>query len=254
MTKLPCVWNLCSVAILLLILGEANGFLVTSHTGRWKASNIPLTRRSRPSGLKTKMSAFNEDVDAVVVGGGVSGLSAAFYLKKGGARVLLSEKSTRAGGNIETRKDQAGYIFEDGPNTFNPTQPMLEWISDLGLSEKLVVCDPKLPRYVFHTNELSPSPPRRTSERFVPPTFTDRNRASRIGSPSATFARAGGKGIDPFLYQPLHIILIERHPPQRTCVYLVYMYFRGDPRTRESTEARCVCVCVCTLSVLSRRT
>ena len=154
MTKLPCVWNLCSVAILLLILGEANGFLVTSHTGRWKASNIPLTRRSRPSGLKTKMSAFNEDVDAVVVGGGVSGLSAAFYLKKGGARVLLSEKSTRAGGNIETRKDQAGYIFEDGPNTFNPTQPMLEWISDLGLSEKLVVCDPKLPRYVFHANEL----------------------------------------------------------------------------------------------------
>lgn len=54
--------------------------------------------------------------DVVIVGAGLTGLTTAYYLQKGGKSVAIIEKNSRAGGQIETLK-QDGFTFEKGPNT-----------------------------------------------------------------------------------------------------------------------------------------
>ena len=88
----------------------------------------------------------SDEVDCLVIGGGVSGLTTAFYADKGGANVLLAERASRLGGVIETqRQDDAQW--EDGPNTFQASaKGMLRLVADLGLENELVASNPKLPR------------------------------------------------------------------------------------------------------------
>ena len=54
--------------------------------------------------------------DVIILGGGISGLTAGFWLNRGGARTLVVERSGRPGGCISTWKSE-GYLFELGPNT-----------------------------------------------------------------------------------------------------------------------------------------
>ena len=51
-----------------------------------------------------------------VIGGGLTGLTTAFYLKKAGIPFHIYEKQNRCGGVIESGKKQ-GFIYEKGPNT-----------------------------------------------------------------------------------------------------------------------------------------
>ena len=54
--------------------------------------------------------------DIVVIGAGLTGLTAAYYLQKQGKNVLVVEKSSRPGGAICTLHEN-GYVIETGPNT-----------------------------------------------------------------------------------------------------------------------------------------
>jgi phytoene dehydrogenase-like protein len=56
------------------------------------------------------------DKSAVIIGAGLTGLTTAFYLKKAGWKVTILERSKRAGGSIQTHREN-GFIFESGPNT-----------------------------------------------------------------------------------------------------------------------------------------
>lgn len=58
----------------------------------------------------------NINVDVVVIGAGVTGLTTAFLLIKKGLKVLLLEKNSRVGGQMETIRED-GFVFETGPNT-----------------------------------------------------------------------------------------------------------------------------------------
>ncbi|MFO7975206.1 MAG: protoporphyrinogen oxidase [Candidatus Hydrogenedentota bacterium] len=77
---------------------------------------------------------------AVVVGGGVTGLCAAYYLVKnlGRDNVTLLEAENEVGGT--TRSEVAeGYACDWGPNGFLDREPAtLEWISELGVSDALI--------------------------------------------------------------------------------------------------------------------
>lgn len=55
-------------------------------------------------------------LDVMVLGGGVSGLTAGFLLHERGLQVLLAEKTDHPGGSITTWK-RDGFLFELGPNT-----------------------------------------------------------------------------------------------------------------------------------------
>ncbi len=54
--------------------------------------------------------------DVAVVGGGITGLVAAYTLTKKGKKVILLEASDHLGGNIRTYRSER-YLFEEGPQT-----------------------------------------------------------------------------------------------------------------------------------------
>ena len=53
----------------------------------------------------------------VIIGGGISGLSTAYYLAKGGAASTILESRARLGGVIQTERVE-GCTLEAGPDSF----------------------------------------------------------------------------------------------------------------------------------------
>ncbi len=84
-----------------------------------------------------------------IIGAGITGLTAAFYLKRRGLTVTVYEASERVGGVIQSiRKD--GYLAEFGPNTLLETSPKIaQLVKDAGLQSRRLDPDPKAEaRYV----------------------------------------------------------------------------------------------------------
>ena len=73
-----------------------------------------------------------------VIGGGISGLSAAWELSKGGAKVTLLESRPRLGGVIVTKRPR-GWLLEGGPDSFLTTKPAaVELIREVGLGDHII--------------------------------------------------------------------------------------------------------------------
>ena len=76
--------------------------------------------------------------ETLIIGGGISGLSAAYYLAKGGARSVLVESRPRLGGVIQTEHVE-GCVIEAGPDSFLSVKPAaLELIRELGLADQVI--------------------------------------------------------------------------------------------------------------------
>lgn len=74
-----------------------------------------------------------------IIGAGITGLTAAFYLDRAGIPVTVYESGSRVGGAIRSlRKD--GYLAEFGPNTILETSPKIaQLIRDAGLESRRLV-------------------------------------------------------------------------------------------------------------------
>jgi oxygen-dependent protoporphyrinogen oxidase len=98
-------------------------------------------------------------LDAVVVGGGISGLTTAFHLVRAGKRVAVLEASERVGGAIETFTD-GPWRFEMGPNTVLENNPSVgRLIGAAGLDgEKITAAPSAKRRYLYKGGELIPLP------------------------------------------------------------------------------------------------
>lgn len=84
-----------------------------------------------------------------IIGAGITGLTAAFNLKRQGLAVTVYEASGRVGGVIQSLR-QDGYLAEFGPNTLLETSPKIaQLIRDAGLQSRRLDPDPKAgARYV----------------------------------------------------------------------------------------------------------
>jgi protoporphyrinogen/coproporphyrinogen III oxidase len=95
----------------------------------------------------------------LIIGGGISGLSAAYYLAKRGIESTLFESRPRLGGVIRTEQ-VAGCTLEAGPDSFISAKPAaLELIRDLGLEDQVIGSnDFSRKTYVWKLGRLVPLP------------------------------------------------------------------------------------------------
>src|SRR5579872_2486795 len=74
----------------------------------------------------------------VIIGGGISGLSAAYYLAKGDMSSTIIESRPRLGGVIQTERVE-GCTIEAGPDSFLSAKPAaLDLIRELGLEGDVI--------------------------------------------------------------------------------------------------------------------
>ena len=95
----------------------------------------------------------------VIIGGGISGLSAAYYLSKAGVGSTLIEKRARLGGVIQTEYIQ-GCALEAGPDSYLGVKPAAtELIREVGLGDQIIGSNDHLRiTYVVRNGHLVPLP------------------------------------------------------------------------------------------------
>jgi len=88
------------------------------------------------------MTSPSSSAPIAVLGAGITGLSAAYYLTQQGHRVRLFEAGSRAGGVVQTERHE-GWSIESGPNSFQEnSREITELITALGLDSERVVANP----------------------------------------------------------------------------------------------------------------
>lgn len=132
--------------------------------------------------------------DAVVVGGGISGLTAAWRLHQAGSHVLLLESAPRVGGVIQTTRQQ-GFQAEDGPNTFLRSAHA---IRELAEALSLTPCGASLDaknRYIYRHQCLIPLP--MSPGAFIrSPLLSLRGKLRLLGEPLCAARRRHGDDDD----------------------------------------------------------
>jgi len=71
-----------------------------------------------------------------ILGGGISGLTLAYYLQKAGVGYDLFEASSTPGGNIRTARID-NYLLETGPNSLQLSPELNDLLTDLGLLDEI---------------------------------------------------------------------------------------------------------------------
>ena len=94
-----------------------------------------------------------------VIGGGISGLTAAYDLARGGFDCIVIHAGPRSGGVIQTEKIK-GCVVEDGPDSFLAQKPWaLELIRELGLGGQVISSnDHRRRTFVLRSGKLIPLP------------------------------------------------------------------------------------------------
>jgi len=98
-------------------------------------------------------------VRTVVIGGGITGLSAAYELVKAGRRPVLIEAHPQLGGVIQTETVE-GCVLEGGPDSFLSAKPAAnELIREVGLGDQLIGSNDKARvTYLVRGGRLIPMP------------------------------------------------------------------------------------------------
>lgn len=108
-----------------------------------------------------------ETIDRIVIiGGGISGLSSAFYLQREAERqgrkvhLTIVEEAPSLGGKINTLQ-RDGFVIEKGPDSFLARkQAIIDLANELGLEGELTATNPAAKKtYIMHNKKLHAMPP-----------------------------------------------------------------------------------------------
>ncbi|MEX2456727.1 MAG: protoporphyrinogen oxidase [Balneolaceae bacterium] len=94
-----------------------------------------------------------------IIGAGITGLTAAFRLKKTGKAVDLFERKGEPGGAIKSHQ-QEDWLYEFGPNTLLlKDKAVQDFLWELGLKDKIVTANPEASkRFIVKNGALVPVP------------------------------------------------------------------------------------------------
>ena len=93
-----------------------------------------------------------------IIGGGITGLTAAWRLHRAGYRITVFEKNPTVGGAISTT-EQDGWLIEGGPTTLQQTPEIAALLTELGLENQRMVAHPAAnTRFIVRSGRLIPAP------------------------------------------------------------------------------------------------
>lgn len=102
------------------------------------------------------MSSSSKNI--AIIGGGLTGLTAASRLHREGHRVTVFEKSPHVGGVISAHRE-GGWLAETGPNSVQETPEVTALINALGLGRDRQVANPAARnRFIVRRGRLEPVP------------------------------------------------------------------------------------------------
>jgi protoporphyrinogen/coproporphyrinogen III oxidase len=96
---------------------------------------------------------MSDQVQALVVGAGLSGLAVAYALQKAGVSPFILEFASRPGGVIQS-VERDGFLIECGPQSFSGNPALTTICRDLQIADQQILADPKSPRYVLIGGKL----------------------------------------------------------------------------------------------------
>lgn len=97
-------------------------------------------------------------VDVVIVGAGIAGLSAAYELQKRGLSFVILERGSRPGGVILSEKI-GDYTIDGGPDSLLTQKPeAIRLCEELGLGDRLVPTSPPRLAFIQRAGRLHPLP------------------------------------------------------------------------------------------------
>lgn len=100
---------------------------------------------------------MSSQVQALVVGAGISGLTTAYALRKSGISTLIVEAAPRPGGVIQSVQRE-GFLLECGPQSFSGNSSITALCQELEILDQRVVADPQAARYVLIEGQLQNVP------------------------------------------------------------------------------------------------
>ncbi|MFN5980154.1 MAG: protoporphyrinogen oxidase [Pseudanabaena sp.] len=176
----------------------------------------------------------NQSLDVLVVGAGISGLAIAHELAIAkNYRVLVAEAQDRVGGAITSNRNDEGYLWEEGPNSFQPSPELLRLAVQVGLKEELVLADGKLPRFIFlngKLNALPMSPPSAIASKIL--TWGGKIRLALGALGFARPAMSGEESVDQFFSR-----LLGKQAVERLVAPFISGVYAGDPKRLSARAA-----------------
>ena len=97
-------------------------------------------------------------IPIAILGGGISGLAAAYELNRQNVPFRLFEKSNRLGGMVKTESVD-GFTVDTGPDSLLVQKPAaIQLVNELGLSDQLISTQQPRTAYVYRQERLCPLP------------------------------------------------------------------------------------------------
>ena len=129
------------------------------------------------------MNMINKKADVVVIGAGLTGLTASFHLSRRGKNVMVVERQRRIGGQIQSYNED-GFIFESGPNTGVISHPeVAELFSALGDECHLEVAREEAKRRLIWKDDAFHPLPSGIVSAVTTPLFTFHDKFRILGEP-----------------------------------------------------------------------
>ncbi len=149
------------------------------------------------------------DLQAIVVGAGAAGLSAALELRRRGHETLLLDSGDRPGGVMRSDR-KSGFLFERGPNTMMVKGPALSFLQRHGLEAALQPARPAARnRYLFHDGQLT-AVPMNPFAFAASPLLTGKGKLRLLAEPFVRRGDGGGESVAEFVDRRLGREVVER--------------------------------------------